>query len=108
MPIAQYNPLSYGKWYKFFIESNGSAYTLTTKDISTAAITVTGELKLPADFIVCDVSVQPHYVSGGQGTVVPVGNVTVPDQTTGATLIPLPVVDDFDYLTVFVFGYNEP
>ena len=49
-----YNPMKNGRYYKFFIESDGSAYTLTTTDIEGASITST-YLMLPAGYKIVDV-----------------------------------------------------
>lgn len=101
--MTQYNPLSYGRWYKFFIESDGTDYTLTSYDLTSSI--VTGKLKLPKDMIICDISVQAHLVKDGTGSTA-IGDQYGVDSTDGSPLITLPTVDDFDYCTVFVFAYK--
>ena len=44
-----YNPFSKGRWYRFFIESTGTAYNLTTSDIAGAVIE-NGAIVLPEGY----------------------------------------------------------
>lgn len=48
-----YKPLDKGRYYRFFVESNGSAYSLTDADIEEATISST-YLMLPKGYKVLD------------------------------------------------------
>lgn len=90
-----------GRWYQVFIESDGSAATITTidDDIELAAIVSNINLKLPANFSVLDYKMDIH--ADASGTYTPSIKTYATDQES----ITLPPVAAYDYLTVYIYGY---
>ena len=95
-----YNPYSKGRWYRFFVESNGSAINITEKDLEVQ--NSSSYLQMPEDFHVIDAKYDVHTVAGGT-----VGNMqqVLRVYNDGRQAISLPAVDHFDYAYIYVFGY---
>lgn len=96
--IAPYQ--STGRWYQFFIESNGSELVLTTSDIEDVEI-ISNDLYLPEGFHIVDIKIDIHSVDG---------NGVVTHQTIlrdGRQCINLPTPAVFDDVRVYIFGYSE-
>lgn len=90
-----------GRWYHFFVESDGSAYTLTTKDISTAAIDGS-YLKLPKDFHIIDYKVDLSVDTSAAATY----EKGIRLYAAGNQAVVLPDKANFDAADVWVFGYQ--
>lgn len=93
-----------GRWYHAFIESDGTDYTLTSCDVTGAAIDTTDKtLKMPADFHVVDFRVDIHNDASS--------DVWYQKRTrlysTGVLGCEIPGVAHFDYMDMFIFGYFE-
>lgn len=95
-----YNVYSKGRWYRFFLESDGETTKITEADLE-----VTNEnniLKFPDGFHVVDVK---HDIN----SVEHVGNVSMIIDLTGfadgSQGISAPVPKAYDYAYIYVFGY---
>lgn len=95
-----YNPLSKGRWYRFFIESTGTAYNLTTSDIEGAVIE-NNAIVLPEGYrVMCsitDINSIPNESSNksqGDKIITSVGKqgYSLPDAST------------FDYCFIYLFA----
>ena len=95
-----YNPYSKGRWYRFFVESDGSAITITEKDLE-GQISA-NYLQMPKDFHVIDTKYDVHTVAGGSA-----GNMqyVLRIYNDSSQAVELPAVDHFDYAYIYVFGY---
>ena len=103
-PVRGYDPYGKaGRWYKFFIESDGSDITLTESDLEDATISGT-RIKLGDDFHAIDVKEDIHSITGGTAGAVAGGIYIYAD---GQQAVNIPAKDQFDYATVYVFGYTE-
>ena len=95
-----YNPYSKGRWYRFFVESNGSAITITEKDLE-AQISAS-YLQMPKDFHVIDTKYDVHTVAGGSAENM---QYVLRIYNDNSQAVALPTVDHFDYAYIYVFGY---
>lgn len=94
-----------GRWYHFFVESDGTNYTLTTKDIATAAIDATDKtIVMPKKFQVVDYNINIHNDAGSDVWYQKRTRLYASDHKIG---VEIPAVTSFDYLDVYVFGYFE-
>lgn len=101
-----YNPkecpaYNHGRWYEFFIESDGSNYTMTTADLD--GVTFSGNyLKMPDNFHVVQtlLDINPYHVEAA--TSIDLSLRQYADGTQGITL---PVRNNMDWCRVYVFGY---
>jgi len=99
--VKGYDPYTKGRWYRFFIESDGNTITMPEKDIAGAAVNGT-RIKFDADFTVIDVKYDIHSVSGGAASGI--AN-TVYIYADGKQAVNIPTKDQFDYAYIYVFGY---
>lgn len=95
-----YNPYAKGRWYKFFIESDGNDYTMTTSDIEEAFIAY-NYLRFPIGFRVLDHIVDCNTHAAPTSLLA----VNVSALTDGRQGVALPAKENFDYLTMYVFGH---
>ena len=102
MFIKGYNPYSQGRWYRLFIESDGSDITLTESDLEDAAVSGT-RIKLGEDFHALDVVADVHSTAGTAGAVA--GGIYI--YADGQQAVNTPAKDQFDYATIYVFGYFD-
>lgn len=90
-----------GRWYKFFIESDGIDYKITQSDLEGTDI-VTTYLRLPSGYHVLQVIGDVHSIEDGSAS-----NAFVPrffqNDRQGCML---PAKNTFDAMTVYVFAYN--
>lgn len=87
-----------GRWYHFFVESDGSALSLTTKDINAS---VSGSyLQMPADYQIIDYKVALHVDAASAVSFTP-GIRLYSNGTQGAIL---PAASSIDYADVWVFA----
>lgn len=100
--IGEYNPHKKGRWYKFFIESDGVDFTLTTSDIEDAEIDSDNALLvLPLGYQAAEAKVfclSDGLAVGSTG----IGAVSI--VAGGQQAIQLPLVTDFEDITVYVFA----
>ena len=98
-----YNPYNKGRWYRFFIESDGSDITITEADLTVQHSTQ--YMQLPENFHVLDTVYDINTVSGGTAANMSFVLRTYADGRQGVIL---PAKDNFDYGYIYVFGYfNE-
>lgn len=92
-----------GRWYKLFIESDGSTLKLTTSDIEDVDISGTG-IKFPIGFHVVDSVYDIHSVPHtGLATMAP----DLYGYADGSQGIYKPLAHAFDYANIYVYGYFE-
>lgn len=95
-----YDPLNKGRWYRFFIESDGTNVTLTESDIEDATVTTT-VLKIPADYKV-KTFVYDVEITGGTATQLGLKTATI-----GWTLtLPDKAAYDAGYVYIFAEKIN--
>lgn len=85
-----------GRWYKVFIESNGTDFSITTSDIENASITSKG-LTLPSNVRVHSVAFGDHDAHAGNMST------TVSFSSSGKPQIGLPTVTATTYIEVWAF-----
>lgn len=90
-----------GDWYRFLVESDGTDYTLTVKDIDGASISG-GYLKLPSGFHVVDQKIDVNVDTAAAATFEQ-GLRLYADGSEG---IVLPEEANMDWTWVYVFGYQ--
>lgn len=100
--MTGYNPYSKGRWYRFFIESDGVDVTLTESDLDGADIG-SSRLKMPNKFHIVDAKYDFHSEVGGSNTF----NHTTYFSSDGAQGVSVPNANAFDYGYVHIFGYFE-
>lgn len=94
-----YDPLSHGRWYRFFVES-GEEVTITQGDLT---VQISGQyMKLPENFHIIDTKYDINSVSGGEAASIVTGCRIYAD---GRQAVALPARDNFDFAYIFVFGY---
>lgn len=91
-----------GRWYKFFIESDGTNYKLTTSDLEGCEFG-TNYIKLPQGYHVVDIAHDVHCeaddsASAGCGVL----RLFAGDYQG----VQLPVKASFTYMTLWVFAYQ--
>lgn len=92
-----------GRYYTFFIESDGSAYTLTQADLAGATIS-SSVLVLPEEYQIVDAKVDVH--SDGIATAVSSNVGCISILASGKQGVSLPKVAAFDYMYVSVFAHK--
>lgn len=92
---------SKGRWYEFFIESDGGNYKLTTKDLEDAYITGTN-IAMPQNFHIVDflTDINPIDMASASNY-----NDTLHFFADSRQGVVLPAVGKFDWMRVYVFGY---
>lgn len=96
-------PFTHGDWYKFFVESTGDKYKLTTKDLE--GVTIKGNfLAFPLDFHIVDVLIDVNPVPLSSNDPIDF-NHSIRVVSTGHLAVPLPDKDCFDWADIFIFGY---
>lgn len=90
-----------GRWYEFFVESDGSSYTMTTSDLEGA--TISGSyVKMPTGFHVVDSLIDCNNFEVSSQTSVTCVLRQFTDGCQGAVL---PSKNNMDWCRLFVFGY---
>lgn len=102
MAIKNYNPYSKGRWYRLFIESDGTTSKITESDITDAAISGT-YIKFPSGFHVLDTIYD--ITTNTEGTASSVQN-GVRIYNDGKQAIAIPAVDVYTSAYIYIFGYN--
>lgn len=95
-----YKPYSVGRWHRFFIESSGSAITLSNSDIEGAAIE-NNALVLPEGYRVMDVVTDINSIASDSGDTTHGYKVITGDGRQGYFL---PNTESFDYGFIYVFA----
>lgn len=92
-----YNPYEGGRWYKFFIESDGTTVTLTSSDIPGA--TAGANLTLPYGYAIC----QRHFEIHSEDVAVEGPCDWLYIAADGKQFVTLPAASNYDYMTVYLF-----
>lgn len=87
-----------GRWYRFFVESNGSSVTLSEKDNIDASI-VNNKLILPKDFTVAACFNELHCIEAAEANV-----CRIVYDTDGLTKVELPA-KNFDHGYIYIRGF---
>ena len=88
-----------GRWFKFFVESDGTDYTLTSSEITGA--TIDGSyLKLPADYHAIEYVVDLNVDASAAATF----EKGIRMYADGKQAVVLPAKTSIDYCTVYVFA----
>lgn len=90
-----------GRWYEFLVESDGSAYTLTTSDLEGTEIN-SNYLKFPKDFHVVDFLTDINPIDIATATNY---NDIIHLYTDSRHGFMLPNKNLFDWCKVYIFGY---
>ena len=102
--IGQYDPYEIGRWYKIFVESDGTDITVTSTDITGVTVNTDALVMPTADWIIGDVKAFAIGESGASASAdTSYGTLTI--STTGIQQIKLPSADAFTDITYYVFAY---
>lgn len=95
-----YNPYNKGRWYRLFLESDGSKVTVTDSDLE---VTLSGSnIKFPANFHIVDRKYDINCVEHDAVSNMIIDLIGYADGSQG---IAGPVAKAFDYAYIYVFGY---
>jgi len=94
-----YRPLKNGRYYKFFVESTGSAYKLTLTDIEGATISGTA-LNLPVGYKILDVLYDVNSVEGSASTL----SCSLKFNSDGSQGIVLPGKANFTDADIYIYA----
>lgn len=92
-----------GRYYTFFIESDGTAFTLTESEITGASIS-SQVLVLPDGYQIVDVKTDVHSEGESSAQSSNIGCTTI--LASGKQGVALPKVTSFDYMYVSVFAHK--
>lgn len=87
-----------GRWYKFFVESDGVNYKLTTSDIPEAVLDG-NFITLPVNCHVLNINHDVHTVAGHAQTVAN----RIRFNADASQSIPLPNANVLDYANIYAF-----
>ena len=91
-------PFTRGRWYRFFVESDGTAVTLTGKDDIDASI-IDNNLVLPKDFTLAACFNELHTIEAEEANV-----CRIIYDTDGLTKVKLPA-KNFDNGYIYIRGF---
>lgn len=95
-----YNPYVKGRWYRIFIESDGTDKKIIESDIE---VTFSGNnIKMPEGFHVIDRTYDINCVEHDAATSIAMDVMSYADGTQG---IVGPAAKVFDWAYIYVFGY---
>lgn len=97
-----YNPYAKGRWYRFFIESDGESIKITEMDLEVQHSS--SYLQMPEGFHIVDTKHDIHTVSGGNAANM---SHVLRVYADGRQGVILPNKDNFDYGYIYVFGYFD-
>lgn len=97
-----YNPFKTGRYYKFFLESDHSSIKITTSDLKGCVLSG-NSLKFPLGFRVLSVVTDCSTVANGNANTFGTRKV----YGDGCQAVELPNASNFDYMTLYVFGYKR-
>lgn len=98
-----YDPYNKGRWYRFFIESDGDIIKLTESDIAGAVVSGT-RIKTVDNFHITDVKYDITSVEGGTASGI---QNTVYIYADGIQAFNIPAKDQFTSAYIYVFGHYE-
>lgn len=91
-------PFTKGRWYRFFVESDGTTVTLSEKDNIDASIE-NNKLILPKDFTVAACFNELHCIEAAEASV-----CRIVYDTDGLTKVELPA-KNFDHGYIYIRGF---
>jgi hypothetical protein len=91
-------PFTKGRWYRFFVESDGTKVTLSEKDNINASIE-NNKLILPKDFTVAACFNELHTIEAEESNV-----CRIVYDTDGLTKVELPT-KNFDHGYIYIQGF---
>lgn len=95
-----YNPFSKGRWYRIFMESDGTTSKITDSDLN---VSLSGSnLKMPKGFHVVDTKYDINCVAHDAAVNMIIDLIGYADGSQG---FPGPVAKAYDYAYIYVFGY---
>lgn len=97
-----YTPYDKGRWYRFFIESDGAAHTLVESDIDDVEISA-NYLMLPNGFHIVDFHTDINSPDGGTMAQLPDAKRRLANGQQGVLI---PTAANYDWCYIWVFGYN--
>lgn len=95
-----YNPYIKGRWYRIFMESDGTDSKITNADID--ATIYGANIKLPKDFHLVDLKYDINSVTHTGNVALAIDVMSFPDSSQGFVA---PIAKAFDYAYIYVFGY---
>lgn len=97
-----YNPYSKGRWYRIFMESDGTTNKITDSDLE---ITQSGNnLKMPEGFHVIDKKYDIHSVAHDAQVTIAADLIGYADGSQG---IQGPQAKAYDWAYIHIFGYFD-
>ena len=93
-----------GRWYHLFIESDGTDPTITTSDIEDAGFDSDGYLLMPEAFKIVDTKFCINCVGTEANLFEPAYMLIGTAEQIG---VAMPDVDSYDYLDLWIFGYQN-
>lgn len=95
-----YNPHSKGRWYRIFMESNGTSQTIVEDDLG---VTMHGNnINAPAGFHIIDTVYDINCVEHDGVANMAIDLIGYADGTEG---IAGPIPKAFDWAYIYIFGY---
>lgn len=95
-----YNPYEKGRWYRTFLESDGTTLKITDSDLD---VSIQGNyLKFPKDFHILDTKYDMNSITHSGNAVITIDVMSFPD---GAQGIAKPLATAIDYGYIYTFGY---
>lgn len=91
-------PFTRGRWYRFFVESDGTTATLTGKDDIDASI-IDNNLVLPKGFTLATCFNELHTIEANEANV-----CRILYDTDGLTKVELPI-KNFDHGYIYIRGF---
>lgn len=91
-------PFTRGRWYRFFVESDGTTVTLSEKDNIDASVE-NNKLILPKDFTVAACFNELHVIEASEANV-----CRIVYDTDGLTKVELPT-KNFDHGYIYIRGF---
>lgn len=99
------NPIDFpymarGRWYQFFLESDGTDHTITTEDLDG---TLSGDfVKLPELYHIVDVKYDINFIDDATASVF---SYSVKNYADNSQAFPIPPAAKYEDMTVYVFAY---
>lgn len=90
-----------GRWYHVFVESDGSAATVSDHDEGFTPTVSTVTLTMPAKFMVIDYVVAAHNDASSSSSFTKL----VKFNSSNVMTVNLPAVAAYDYADVWIFGH---
>lgn len=101
-----YDPYANGRWYRVFLESDGTKVTITDSDFEDSVISGNSVILTKKPFACNNLYFNPHIVTGGNTTFIP--SISYRSGTSENNIaINYGNPSAFDYCEIFVFGEKK-